>query len=395
MTARSSWLALLAVATGAAVACRENPAAPATTYSTVTVVLDTINFGANNDRYTNGWLGTTALVSPDGFVSVLGWDSFNGLLRYHGCAGACANPASWKAGTVEVGTGPGWQNLVGNAAQTAAGIHFVYQDGQGLHYLSCPAACDVVANWTGTELFAGSGELGYAEATPLAADVSGRLHLLFYDPADSTLHYTSCAGGCSSPTSWHDVQVDTASIYPWTWLIAVAPSGTAHAFYQTNAGWMHASCSAGCTDAGSWRSELLANDTSSVLVATASLAFGPDGRLQLAYAHYVDYRVRYATCASPCTPPAKWSLTALPDSASVVSLAADRQGRLFLATSWRTVSLTTCVADCLDPGSWQPSALVSPLGRGEVSVALDAAGRPLVASSYGGFPTVLQYSETQ
>ena len=390
MNARRRSLALLALATGMAIACHENPAAPVTTYSTVTVALDTINYGAINNSF-GGWYGTTALVSPAGFVSVLAWDNFNGLLRYHGCADACDNPASWKAGTVEAGTQPLWQDAIGNGALTSTGVHFVYQNSQGLRYLSCPGSCDVATSWTGTGLFPGHAFLGYGEATSLAADVSGRLHLLFSDPTDSTLHYASCAGDCLSPSSWQEVLVDAGRIFQDVWLITVAPDGAAHAFYQTIQGWMHATCTAGCAAAGHWRAEIVDPAWS---VVTASGAFGPDGRLHVVWAHY-DYQVRYATCASPCTPPAKWSVTALPDSGYVVSLAADRQGRLLLATSWHTVDLTSCVANCLDPASWQPSALVSPLGRGEVSVALDAAGRPLVASSYGGFPTVLQYSETQ
>ena len=401
MTINVRLLALASLVAAAEVACREAAVAPVAPLVPATLALDTVSFGNSSFAQANMWKGLTTLVAPDQSVQVLALDTWNGRLRYHRCLTMCTDASHWIDGTADTGFTRSWYPA-GNAVLTADGIHATYDNaGQSIRYLHCAGACDVIASWTATNLLVGRGHVGGRQdghSTPLAADRAGHLHLVFYDSQDSSLSYAYCAAGCDNPTGWQEVPIDsTYASSSNTRLIAVAPDGGLHVLYGAASGLTHASCTGRCTIAGSWRSEIVPADTSlapyRAQVAPLSLAFGPDGRLHLAYLYMGLWRTMYATCAAPCSPPAAWSTVTLPISANDLSLAADGHGQLYLATTGRTVAVTRCIASCLNPASWQTVTADSALGYGGVSIAVDAAGSPRIASSYGGFPPILQYTE--
>lgn len=403
MTVRLRLFALGAIAVAAA-ACPDVPVAPIVTPPTparyVTFTLDTIN-GFNVD-VTNQWDGITLLVGADQSVHVVAFDGWSGRLRYHGCANVCNDRVHWFHGTADsasVGYGE-WEPGSG-VALTPQGFQAVYAweagYGPAIRYAHCPGACNFTGHWTATTPLStpGSVQDWTGHSTPLAADAAGGLHLLFYGPGDRTLHYGFCAAACDTPANWQDVPITGPYGYSrWSRLIAVAPGGGVHVLYGTAVGLIHATCSGGCTNAANWQSGPVAGAYFLSLDALA-MAFGPEGRLHLAYTDQTGV-VSYATCAAPCTASGTWSTASLPLTTRDVSLATDAQGQLFLATNSPTVAVSRCAASCLSSASWQTVTVDSALGYGRVSIAVDAAGHARIASTYGGFtqaPQILQYTQ--
>jgi hypothetical protein len=359
-----------------------SPPAPA---PYVTFTLDTI---IDSDLSGGWWAGVTLLLQPDQSVHIVALDGYNERLRYHGCASVCDDPAHWLQGTAD-NVSPYATNGASGAALTPNGVQAVYAYfpgfGGSIRYAHCPGACNLRPNWSAASLFSGRGyDTGPGwtytpdRYTPLAADPAGGLHLLFL--AGSALHYAYCGAGYDSTASWQDVRID--STYPWGYtghLIAVAPGGGVHVLYGSSAGLIHASCSGSCTIAANWRSEIVA---AGAFTQAQSLAFGPDGRLHLVYTGGgVPAYVTYATCVAPCTAPGAWSMALLPVLTYRAAIATDRQGRLYLATTYRTVAVSRCDVSCLDAASWQTVTLDSVPGGLNVAIAVDSAGHARVAST--------------
>jgi hypothetical protein len=83
----------------------------------------------------------------------------------------------------------------------------------------------------------------------------------------------------------------------------------------------------------------------------------------------------------------------LPVITNDVSIATDRQGRLYLATTYLTVAISRCDANCLDAASWQTVTVDSAFGQGHVSIAVDSAGHARVASTSSRYAEILQYTQ--
>ena len=378
--------------------CREatRPTFPA--YSTVT--LDEVT-GDNIDT-PNWWDGVTLLLGADQSVHVLALDMWNNRVRYGGCPSACGEAAQWLHGTGD-SIAYSYSAFSAGAVQTSAGIDLVYSASApgspgSIRYLHCPGTCNLAGNWSTTPLFANavSEEWGKGRHnTPLAADGGGGLHLVYLGFQDSVLHYAHCAGACASQGSWQDVALSSGPrpLRESVRLITAAPGGGVHVFYATGADFVHASCASGCGVAGSWGYETVAGAAVAGALHGVSAVFGPDGRLHVAYGD-LSSSVTYAVCGAPCPVPGAWSATTLPLATTDVGLAVDGGGALYLATSGQKVTVSRCATSCLSRAGWQSVALDSALGGGQVSIAADAAGRVRVASSYGAWPLVLQFSQS-
>ena len=389
----------LGIAVFVLASCREVPFAPTVTPPTparyATVTLDTLR-GANLD-VNDQWAGVTMLLAPDQSAHVVAFDQWNGNLRYHGCANVCDDPAHWFAGTGDGGVTQ-WYYTVAGSVLTPGGIQSVYLvnvgNNFGIRYAHCAGACNLAGNWAMANLFLGESNFEgqpWVHSAPLATDPSGGLHLLFRSTQDGALHHAFCGAGCDNPGNWQDTPIDSAfADWQSAQLLAIAPGGGVHALYATGR-LMHASCGSGCTVAANWRTDTVPVDSLSGKLAGLSVAFGTDGALHLAY---VDGSSRpvYATCNAPCTVPETWTAVVLPLATRDVSLATDARGRLYLATAGRSVAVSRCDANCLDPASWQTTQVDSALGGGHVSIAVDSAGYARVASTFGGWPQILQYT---
>jgi len=390
------------------VACREVPMAPAVAPPPppapyVTFGLDTIHGGLDVG---GAWWSTSLFLGPelkpDQRVHIVSLDGWRVRLRYHGCSNFCDDPAHWFHGTADSAFQDTPYNYgASGASLTADGLFAIYsiysalpQGPNVIRYAHCGGGCNFTGGWAKATEFSGRGfETGPgpwdARHTPLAADPAGGLNLLLFGAG--LLHFGYCAAACDSTASWQEVLID--STYPFSYqgagLVTVAPSGTVHVIYGSTAGLIHATCAAHCTIAGSWQSAVAVPGVNASAIATA---FGPDGRMHAAYVDGV-YTANYATCAAPCAAPDAWSVVGLPLRTRDVALATDRSGGVFLATTYRTVALSRCPGNCLDPMSWQSTTIDSALGGGRVAIAVDSAGRARIASSdaFG----LLQYTQVR
>lgn len=361
----------------------------------MTITLDTVT-GDNIDT-PDWWQGPTVLLGTGQSVHVLALDGWNNRLRYHGCSSACDEAAHWLNATVD--SAPfGYSQYSIGAVLTSAGISVVYSSQEAIRYLHCGSGCDATSHWSATTLFPGSVLLDHAgwvpsHDTPLAADGAGGLHLLFLSSQGQLLHYAFCGGACDAQASWQDVALDSSAsaLSGSARLIAVAPGGGVHVLYGSSAGLMHAACSANCLAASSWRYEVVGGTSIQGTLRVVALAFGPDGRLHVASADQ-STTVRYATCGAPCSAPGTWSVASLPHTTTDVGLAVNRAGRVYLATTDRTVVVSRCAASCLDRAAWQSVAVDAALGDGRVAIAADTTDRVRVASSHGEWPMILQLS---
>jgi len=367
----------------------------------VTFTFDTVCTACYVD-VTNQWGGVTLLLDAHQSVHIVALDWWGNRLRYHGCANVCDDAAHWFGGTGDTIPYPYGFFEWSSAVLTPGGIDVVYTDCpttqacNGVRYAHCAGACYLRRGWTEVSLFPGRADLssgwGCCQSTSLAADSMGGLHLLFADPRSRSLRYAYCGANCGNQVSWQEVRLDTLEGPP-LWpvrLIAFDPRSGVHALYVTSAGLIHASCAASCTSAASWQSEVVATDLGEASEVGLSLAFGPDGRLHLAYRDHVG-TAKYATCATPCAALGGWSVVGLPLRTSDVAVTTDRTGSVYLATTYRTVALSRCAANCLDPASWQTTLVDSAQGGGHVSIAVDSAGHARIASTTAG--NLLQYTQ--
>ncbi len=399
----------------AAPACREatKPSNGQSTTSSTTVTIDTLT-GSQLD-VADQWGAPVLLVGADQSLHILSLDQWNERLRYHTCATACTDASSWSRATTDTGAYDYGNSSFAGAVLTASGIHAVRTvtpnglvAGPAIRYAHCAGGCGLAANWSTSDLFMGGAwiptKFWYGNGAPLAADASGGLHLLFERYVSGTIEglvYAACASACGDSTSWTATALDSTGVSPYApRVIAVAPNGAVHVLYQRGSALMHASCSGGCASAAAWQSGAIPGISLTGGMDTllaVSVAFGPGGRMDLAYLDG-SAGVTYATCAGPCAAPGVWSKTTLPLTTSDVSLAESASGTLYVATVDSTAALSSCAAGCLSASGWTTVRLASALGGlasvfgGKVAVAVDSAGRPMVASANGGGPQVLQFT---
>lgn len=370
------WLAAM-VATAAS--CRDVPQAPnppipeELPYSTLKV--DRLLYGTD---VTPGWGALTIMLAADQSTHIVSMDYDDGRLRYAGCARYCEEPQYWLTGTADSGE---FFTSVG-AVLGPDGIHVVYmRDGAVIRYAHCPGACYYRRNWVTSNLFSGSIGGNGPQAIPLAVDSSGRLHLGFITPAG--LWYATCSSGCGTPGAWQTGLVD--SLPTFTYAIAATPDGRVDLLYPRD-GLRFASCAGGCTSAAAWQVALV--DTA-LGTSSPALALGPGGVVHAVYAlgggNGIAPEIHYAVCAGGCTTPGAWQTAGLGTRSFYVSTAVDAAtGRAFVATSSGTTEVASCAGNCLAPAAWERVRVDTASSYRYLSVAVDAAGRARVASSWYG-----------
>ncbi len=367
----------------------------------VTVTLDTLH-GFMLD-VGGQWGGVTLLRGADGSAHVLAFDNWNARLRYYGCANACDDRTHWFSATGDSSAYNEFSQTSPGVVLTADGFHVVYTQyiyghyGPTIRYEECPGACNFGSNWSGANLFVDLGALDQSwwlgHGTPLAADSSGGLHLLF-SGSDQRLYYARCGGACADSTSWQKVPIDTGANPLWPRLIAVASDGSVHAVYGKGTSLVHAVCSANCTGAAAWSSGAVPGATLADGLQAVALAFGRDGSLDLAYLDQSSSQVpqvMFAACPVPCGAPGTWSLVGLPLQGFDVSLGVDSTGALYLGSIDTAVAVLRCAASCSDTASWKLEMRAAANTRygGRVSLGVDRSGAVSVASSYA-WPQTLQ-----
>ena len=413
-TRRTVLLAALGIQASLAAGCRDHgtPVEPQpgnTSYETVT--LDTAGIGTIRDVIVDWWDGVTLMRSGTA-TQVVALDNMWGRLRYYRCASLCDSAAAWTGVTVD--NGPAWPYMGGSlqapsgTTSTPAGIAAVatvaLPDSGGrpqVRYVQCAGTCGDAGSWTVADLFPGASVM---PGKPLTADAAGTLHLLLRYP--DSLTYAECSGNCGVSSSWRTLAIDTAYHTLWAsvapaWsrgLVAASPGGGVQVFYVGSGGLVHAGCAANCTAGGSWQSSVAVAGVSAPGNEPFALAFvsGADGRMHLAYADSSG-AVRYGECGGSCA--GTWAMTSLPFQTSGLAMATDAAGRVFLATTHATVTVSTCASSCLNIGNWVVSAADAAAGGslpggGSVALAVDSTGRARVASS----ETVmfrLQYSQAR
>ncbi len=390
---RPSLSFLLAIPLGTLAACRDVSRAPdgtpraATPY--VTYTLDRM-YECSNCPFeydvANSWGGITILLPADQSVHIVALDLALSRVRYHGCANVCDDTTHWFGGTGDTASATAQESVAWlTAVATPGGIRAMYgtrvNHVSGVRYVECPGACNFGRNWTGATLFVDRGIVagGTGQNISLAADAAGGLHLVL-GGLDNALRYAYCAAACGAESSWQLVVLDSLVGDSHNRLIAVDARSGVHVLYRDGADLIHASCAADCTSPVSWRSGVAAVGPS---VRALSLAFGSDGRLELAYADS-GQGVHYGQCTGPCSAPGSWSFVALPLTAVDLSVAA-RGGTTYVATTPMAldppVVLSRCHGGCLAGSAWQSMAIDSALGGGHVSVAIDSSGFARIAST--------------
>jgi hypothetical protein len=235
--------------------------------------------------------------------------------------------------------------------------------------------------------------LGSTVQTSASLDGAGRVHVAYSQEGASTLRYATCAFSCFADASWEKLTVDTASHSGLDNSIVAAGTGGLHIAYQVYDGQgdlRYATCSAGCTQPGSWQTVTI--DSAGNTGHDASLAVDGAGGLHVTYLESAPmagelWRLKYATCLSSCTTPGSWQVVVL-DSAKVLdassrSLVAQASGRLRLAyqksdtTSAVPLYYATCDANCETAANWTSVQLdPDPVTAAEPVLALDPVGAP-------------------
>jgi hypothetical protein len=406
-----AWLSLAVLMT----ACHDSAQAPKITtgspspFATVTVQPLAADYPT--------WMGIQLLIDPLQRVHVLSTD-FDPLFHrfgYSGCEVACEIGANWSPGPPD--TGATCCSLNMGAVWAPGGIIAVVgRFGGGVEFKGCPGACQSPSNWT-TALIVPHGKLGddQTPSHPLAVDAAGALLLLYWDSSASALHFARCEGACTDSTSWQGLVIDSAigKAHNATVDASIAAdgSGRIHVIAATYNGGVHyLECAASCLTAGAWQTTTI---DSSALTRGPSLVVRDDGSVKAVYeagaasgaCTSASCSTRVAVCSAGCTSPGAWTLTTLAAGGSDASLAVDGRSRTWIAVA-RTipdstlpsaalgsVALLHCDSNCGAASSWVTQVVDSMQGGGWISLGIDSANAPHVATS--GFRVVYaQFRDT-
>ncbi len=385
---RRSMLALTVVALNA---CHEPPQAPITHAKPgpdwIRITMD--------DGVTDypSWGGLDLLSQADTEFDFVTVETEYGSLHYGGCVQNCQDPSRWLVGTIDSGV---YRGLGPNAStiRTAGGIAVAYEDWQSgtdrVKIGTCGGACFLKSSWRLGDIRTGLlGSYYGTHSRALSVDPAGGLDVLYRGPNGALgIEYAHCASMCTDSASWQSLTLDSGGFFAFDDALTVGPSGRVHALVEGGSGngLHYFECDSACTTSASWSSLQL--DTGEV-GATPSILVGPNGTL------YVTYRSRlpgmpidFATCSSNCLNLSNWSLTKLPATGSDVSLLLDAAGQPWVATTYGSYEGTTvilhCAAACASGGAWTSTSIAS-FGDGlDVALALDATGQPRVVVSGNG-----------
>ncbi|MCE7988949.1 MAG: hypothetical protein DYG89_47955 [Caldilinea sp. CFX5] len=215
-------------------------------------------------------------------------------------------------------------------------------------------------------------------------------------PADGgglLVQYGYCAANCLRQESWQIIAVGEASLN-WAGVqLKLTATGKPRLLWFSQRDWhkdgqyLFASCDNACTRAANWRS---------VTVATASIGEGASDYFTLDAAgnpHFLYTSTQtghtgafYRYCLASCLSAQNWQEQQVSDNYLLgsFSLAFDAQNRLRLALSAEenrqsALVYVTCDAQCTTVANWQATALIGLGSELDLSLRLDAAGRPRLA----------------
>jgi hypothetical protein len=271
--------------------------------------------------------GPVAIVADGASVDIAYQNSSTARLFYAACSAGCTTAAAWQAGELDLATAEGYANVtLGREATGRVHLATVVWSGgsqYGVAYATCAATCTTPANWQSTTI-APDGSW-----PSLLAEPTGRLHLVYRDPAANTLRYATCAGGCEMAGNWSDGPVDLTANTSTATALAMDAAGALHTAYLASGGVRYASCAGACDQSGGWQSTAIAD--AGDLRVQIGLALGETGRVHVIYGR--STQLEYATCVSECVGRANWQVGIGLPAADVrhLSLVRDLAGGLHLA----------------------------------------------------------------
>lgn len=232
----------------------------------------------------------------------------------------------------------------------------------------------------------------------VAVDSAGGIHMAF-EPvspaADGRLpaQYAYCAANCLNRESWQVIAVGDAGLPGSEVRLVLTATGQprllwfAQRDWRTDGHYLFAACDSACTRAANWRS---------VTVATESVGEGEGRHFTLdadGNPHFLYTSTQtghsgafHAYCLASCLSAQNWREQKISDNYLLgsFSLAFDAQNRLRLALSSENNGQTglvyvTCDVQCTAVANWQATALIQLGNELDLSLRLDAAGRPRLA----------------
>lgn len=232
----------------------------------------------------------------------------------------------------------------------------------------------------------------------LAVDRAGGIHMAFEPVSGSASHrmpvqYGYCAANCMRRESWRVAVIGDAGLPGSEVRLALTASGKPRLMWFSQPDWrkdgehLFASCDRACTQAANWRA---------VAVATDSVGEG-EGRYFALDAddnpHFLYSSSRpdhqgafHRYCLSFCLSAQNWREQKISDNylLGAFSLAFDARNRLRLALSAeqngrKGLVFVICESECNTIANWKVTALMQLGNEYDLSLRLDAAGRPRLA----------------
>lgn len=184
-------------------------------------------------------------------------------LRYATCSSSCGQPANWIKVTVDEGpnsTAAPDYFLVTSIAIGRDGrrhISYINAAGSDLRYATCLANCASPANWQKVTIDEGSQQIGFHSS--LAVGHDGVVHVSYWDRGNADLMYARCAFDCTKPWNWKKARVATTSDVGAYTSLALEVSGRVHVSYYdfTNSALSYAICIGDCTVPLGWTRTVL------------------------------------------------------------------------------------------------------------------------------------------
>jgi len=289
-------------------------------------------------------------------------DSVNGDFFYSECASNCALAINWSAPlTLDLGN-------VGSSSAIAADqtgrVHVMYRSDrlQTLQYATCLTACTTLTSWSFATADNSSSLIGINPAIAVSAD--GSVSATYYDGINLFLRFARCLAICSLDANWENGTPDTGPFVGRS--SAIVMDGTIrHVVYQDSGGrnLKYATCVAtACIQPTDWA-------ISAVSVADGgqdpAMALGPNHLLAVTYFASTDGTMKYASCSTACVTIASWSTFALATfNGQAVGrgsgLTVDANGRVqaaFIDKGLDRLRYATCSSICTTSSRWRYSTI--------------------------------------
>jgi len=227
-----------------------------------------------------GDIGSFSSVRTDasGRLHVSYYDASNADLKYATCAAGCTTAANWQTVIVDATGFTGGRPSLW--AEATGRLHVGYSGSGGYTYATCTATCTTSTNWQTVTVDAAGGGAGRS----LAIDGNGRLHTSYYAASGTNLKYATCASACATAANWQNLTLgDTTGIVGQYSSLAVDVSGRVHVTYYDafNADLEYATCAVACATLAGWR--FATADAVLNVGEDPSLVVDASGRLHVTY----------------------------------------------------------------------------------------------------------------